>query len=123
MNERGHRGYSFPIARRLLRLASRARANWLERHQHPVSFAIHLVGIPLTLVGISLLFLTDWPWGVSCFVFGYFLQWVGHRIEGNDVGELIPLKRLLGLPVVAIAPQYRKDHPPGSVASPSSASE
>ena len=111
-------GYSFPIARRLLRFAGRARANWLERHQHPVSYALHLVGIPLTLVGIGLLFLTDWYWGVGCFVFGYFLQWVGHRIEGNDVGELIPLKRLLGLPVVPIARKYQKNDPPEGVACP-----
>ena len=27
------------------------------------------------------------------------------RVEGNDVGELIPIKRLLGLPVVAVAPK------------------
>ena len=41
------------------------------------------------------------------FVLGYLLQWIGHRIEGNDVGEFIPIKKLLGLPVVAIAPQHR----------------
>jgi hypothetical protein len=42
---------------------------------------------------------------VGALAVGYLLQWIGHRIEGNDVGELIPLKRLLGLPVVAIAPR------------------
>ena len=36
---------------------------------------------------------------------GLLLQWIGHRVEGNDVGEFIPVKRLLGLPVVAIAPR------------------
>lgn len=108
----------FPIARRLIRFAGKARANWLERHQHPFSFAIHLIGIPLTLIGLGLLFVTDWYWGVSAFVLGYFLQWVGHRVEGNDVGELIPVKKLLGLPVVPIAPQYRKPNPPDAVISP-----
>jgi hypothetical protein len=103
--------YSFPIARRVLRFVGRARANWLERHQHPVSFALHLVGIPLTLVGLGLLFIAPWGWGVGAFVAGYLLQFVGHRIEGNDIGELIPVRRLLGLPVVPIAPQYRKPGP------------
>ena len=40
-------------------------------------------------------------------VAGYFLQWVGHRVEGNDVGEFIPVKKLLGLPYVSIAPQFQ----------------
>jgi hypothetical protein len=97
----------FPIARKLLRFAGHARRNWLERHRHPVSFGLHMLGIPLSLlVAPGLLFVLPWYWGAGAFVFGYFLQWVGHRIEGNDVGELIPLKRALGLPVVAIAPRY-----------------
>jgi hypothetical protein len=97
---------SFPIARRLLRLAGRARRNWLVRHQNPFNFWIHLVGIPLAVAGVALLLVAEWYIGVSAIVAGYFLQWVGHRVEGNDVGELIPLKRLLGLPVVPIAPQF-----------------
>ncbi|MBX9624919.1 MAG: DUF962 domain-containing protein [Gemmataceae bacterium] len=97
-------GYRFPIARRLLGFAARARQNWLLRHQNPFNFVIHLVGIPLAVAGVPLLFLAPWYWGVGAIVVGYFLQWVGHRVEGNDVGELIPIKRALGLPTVAIAP-------------------
>jgi hypothetical protein len=99
-------GYRFPLARRALALAGRARRNWLLRHQTPFNFAIHLVGIPLAVAGLPLLVLTDWYWGVGAVALGYVLQWVGHRVEGNDVGELIPLKRALGLPVVAVAPQF-----------------
>ena len=98
--------YRFPIARKLLSLAGRARRNWLDRHQTPANFWIHMLGIPLAFAGIPLLFLTEWYWGVGAIVVGYLLQWIGHRIEGNDVGEFIPVKRLLGLPVVAIAPQH-----------------
>ena len=29
------------------------------------------------------------------------------KVEGNDVGEFIPIKRMIGLPVVAVAPQFR----------------
>ncbi|MCZ2340936.1 MAG: DUF962 domain-containing protein, partial [Bacteroidales bacterium] len=75
---------SFPIARRLLRLAGKARANWLERHQHPFSFAIHMVGIPIALIGLPLLAVLPWYCGTGMLVLGYFLQWIGHRVEGND---------------------------------------
>ncbi|MFO0825594.1 MAG: Mpo1-like protein [Gemmataceae bacterium] len=102
---------SFPIARKLFRFAKRARRNWLDRHQNTFNFWIHMLGIPVAVAGIPLLFLTDWYWGVGALVVGYVLQWIGHCVEGNDVGELIPLKRLLGLPVVAIAPQYQKPQP------------
>jgi len=103
---------SFPLARKLLRFVGRARHNWLERHQHPVSFWLHMVGIPLTFVGLLSLFFLPWYWGVGAFVLGYLLQFLGHKIEGNDVGELIPLKRLLGLPVVPISPRYQQPTPP-----------
>ena len=99
--------YRFPIARKLLRFAGRARRNWLDRHQNAFNFWIHMLGIPLAFAGVPLLFLTDWYWGAGAIVGGYLLQWVGHQVEGNDVGELIPFKRLLGLPCVSIAPQYQ----------------
>lgn len=102
----------FPIARKLLAFAGRARRNWLSRHRNTFNFAIHMVGIPVAVAGLPLLFLADWEWGVGAIVVGYLLQWVGHRVEGNDVGELIPIKRLLGLPVVPIAPQYADPQPP-----------
>lgn len=98
---------SFPIARKLFRIAKRARRNWVDRHQNSFNFWIHMLGIPVAVAGILLLFIEDWYWGVGAIVAGYLLQWIGHQVEGNDVGELIPLKRMLGLPVVAIAPQYQ----------------
>ena len=100
--------YRFPIARKVLTFAGRARRNWLERHQNGFNFWIHMLGIPLAVAGLPLLFVAEWYWGVGAIAAGYLLQWVGHRVEGNDVGEFIPVKRLLGLPVVAIAPRYRK---------------
>ncbi len=97
---------NFPIARRLLAFAGRALRNWRLRHQNAFNFAIHMIGIPLAFAGIPLLFFVDWPWGVGAIAVGYLLQWIGHTVEGNDVGEFIPIKKLLGLPYVAIAPQY-----------------
>lgn len=98
-------GHSFPIARRAWGFAMKARRNWLERHQVPFNYWIHMLGIPLALAGLVALFLLPWYWGVGGIVAGYVLQWIGHRVEGNDVGEFIPIKKMLGLPYVAIAPQ------------------
>jgi predicted membrane channel-forming protein YqfA (hemolysin III family) len=95
---------SAPTWRRPLR---RILHNWRERHQVPFNFWIHLVGIPLTVVGVVLLFglpWKQWYWGVGVFILGYVLQFIGHRVEGNDMGEWAGIKRLLGLPYVAIAP-------------------
>ena len=96
------------FAKRPLR---RALRNWLDRHQHPFNFAIHLVGIPLALAGAVLFFFVDWPWALAAFIGGYVLQWIGHLVEGNDVGEWAAIKRLLGLPYVGIAPPRGDERP------------
>ena len=96
----------FPIARFVGRVAWKAWRNWRERHQDPRNFAIHLIGIPLAVAGVIAFFFLPWYWGVAGLVLGYFLQWLGHRWEGNDVGEWAAIKRLLGLPTVAISPRF-----------------
>jgi hypothetical protein len=78
--------------------------HWRERHRHPFNFAIHLLGIPLAFAGIVLFFFVPWYWALAAFVGGYVLQWLGHLVEGNDLGEWAGIKRMLGLPYVAIAP-------------------
>lgn len=90
--------------------------NWLDRHQHPISFWLHMLGIPITLLALplALIQLADDRWDlwwrpVALIVFGYLLQWVGHLIEGNDMGEVILVKKLLGKPYVAIAPQFQHE--------------
>jgi hypothetical protein len=111
--------WNFPIARRLLALARRAYGNWRARHRVPFNFAIHLVGIPLAFAGVALLF-WDWRWGLAAFVAGYFLQWVGHQVEGNDLGEWAAIKRLLGLPYVGIAPRWQTPDQPAESQTPHS---
>ena len=91
-------------------------ANWLERHQSPLSFWLHMVGIPLTIVavGVAIYQLCVWRWDLwwrpaILLSLGYALQIVGHWHEGNDVGEWIAIKRLFGRPYVAVAPKYRQE--------------
>src|SRR5579859_1350406 len=88
-----------PRRRPVLRFLRRRLQGWRLRHQLPFNFAIHLIGIPLAVTGVVLLFFPlPWYWGVGALVLGYLLQWIGHLAEGNDVGEWAAIKRLLGLP-------------------------
>jgi uncharacterized membrane protein YGL010W len=91
-------------------LAKRLRG-WLARHRHPFNLGIHLLGIPLAVAGLVLLFVPGvaWYWGVGGLGVGYLLQYLGHTVEGNDVGEWAGIKRLLGLPYVAIAPRWQTE--------------
>jgi len=88
--------------------------NWLERHQHPLSRALHGVAIPM-LPAAGIVAVVQWAQGawslwwrpVTLLVLSYALQWIGHRIEGNDMGEVILIKKALGRPYVAVSPRYR----------------
>jgi hypothetical protein len=93
------------LRRRPLR---RILKNWRERHRHPFNFWIHMIGIPLAVIGVVLLFFVPWYWALAAFVLGYLFQYLGHRVEGNDVGEWAGIKRLLGLPYVSISPRWRE---------------
>lgn len=98
-----------PAPRRpILKFLRKALGNWRERHQHPFNFAIHLLGIPLAVSGLFLLFFLPWYWGLGVLVLGYLLQYAGHAVEGNDVGEWAAIKRLLGLGYVGIAPRWQQ---------------
>ena len=68
---------------------------WLARHQHPFSFSLHLVGIPMTLLAIPRLFQRQWRTAARLFGSGYILQFLGHLVEGNPPGEVLALQRRL----------------------------
>lgn len=91
---------------------------YLQRHCHPVSRWLHLIGVPLALVAVGLFIAyaitgrwERWCWPVVLLAVGYLLQWIGHRIEGNDMGEIILIKKSLGRPYVAISPRYAQEQP------------
>jgi hypothetical protein len=89
--------------------------NWSERHRHPANRVLHAIGIPMLAAGLilALVQLCLWRWDlwwrpVALVGVSYVLQWIGHRIEGNDLGEAVAIKRLLGRPYVAVAPRYQQ---------------
>ncbi len=99
---------------------------YLQRHQHPVSLGLHIVGVPMTvaalvLAGVQLHFdrWDLWWRPVVLLVGGYLLQWIGHRLEGNDMGEVVLVKRWLGRPYTAISPRYARPSEPSPPHPPS----
>ncbi len=88
----------------MLRFSRERIIEWNARHQLPLNFALHLLGIPIAFVGLVFLGLGDFDWGLAFLAAGYLPQYVGHRAEGNDMGEVVLVKRLLGLPAIPIAP-------------------
>jgi uncharacterized membrane protein YGL010W len=81
--------------------------NYKADHQHPVNKATHMVGIPLILASLPLMFLLP-PLGISLFIFGWILQFIGHAFEGKPpsffrdpkflfVGATWYIKRALGM--------------------------
>ncbi len=74
-----------------------AVANWRKRHLNPVSFWLHMAGIPACFVAAPILLIVQqwWPAAI-CFVGGYVLQFLGHAIEHNQSGEEMLLRRIFG---------------------------
>ena len=80
--------------------------NYYERHRHPVNILLHVIGLPVTfVVPVILLIKHEYNWALASFVIGYALQFLGHAIEGNDAGEMILVKKMLGKPYVAVVPR------------------
>ncbi len=102
--------------------------DWLVRHNRPVNFALHVLGIPLTLIGVLLvpvytftLSLPIFTCSVLAFIAGYLVQFLGHALEGTEPGEVTylrkkitrSLRKRLRKAVVAATPPTQK---PGPVA-------
>ncbi len=54
-------------------------------HEHTAvgNKVLHALGIPIIFAGILLLILTHWRTGLTFFVTGWVMLFLGHRIEGN----------------------------------------
>jgi hypothetical protein len=80
--------------------------NYVQRHQNGWNQLLHVIGVPLTFVASVVLLIDGLPWwALGAFLGGYFLQFAGHAIEGNDAGEVVLVKRWLGLPYTEFGPK------------------
>lgn len=59
-------------------------AQYDHEHGSVWNKVLHGIGIPLIFAGLVLLALTRWRWGAACFLGGWVLLFLGHRIEGNN---------------------------------------
>ncbi|HKC66365.1 MAG TPA: DUF962 domain-containing protein [Pyrinomonadaceae bacterium] len=57
--------------------------NYKEKHRHPLNRLSHSIGIPLIVISLPLFFF-NWRWALVLFVVGWFFQFLGHAIEGNQ---------------------------------------
>ena len=99
-------------------------ANYLPRHTHPVNRGLHAVGVPLCFIvaPVAAIAGADWYWHVGSFIGGYALQFAGHAIEGNDAGEVVFVKKMLGMPYTEYAPGSNSSSPEDSTDDTNSAS-
>ena len=83
--------------------------DYASRHRNPWNVAFHVVGVPLAPFGcLALVALGRFSWAAAFFVAGYLCQWIGHTIEGNDVGEWILIKYLARRATAAGAPAEKR---------------
>src|SRR5262244_2634114 len=54
-----------------------------SKHSHPLNRLTHALGIPLIVFSLPLFFFS-WRWALALFVVGWFFQFLGHAIEGNQ---------------------------------------
>ncbi len=72
--------------------------SWMSRHRNPISFWLHMAGIPACFIGAPIMLaIEQWLLAGVMFVGGYALQFLGHAIEGNRSGEEMLARRLLRL--------------------------
>jgi hypothetical protein len=69
--------------------------DYCQRHAHPVNAILHLFGVPIAFFGFYQLF-TGRPAAAVLNIFvGYLLQYLGHKAQGNEVGEVTLIKAVI----------------------------
>ena len=68
--------------------------DYIGRHKHPVNAVLHIIGVPMVFYSLFLLFTGSLQLGAVLFVLGYLFQYLGHKAQGNEVGELILIKNI-----------------------------
>lgn len=78
-------------------------AHYMNQYDHEHSSGwnklLHGIGIPLIFAGVVLLVLFYWKAGAACFIGGWMLLFLGHKIEGNKPAFFQGLIYLLVGPV------------------------
>jgi hypothetical protein len=69
--------------------------DYCQRHAHPVNAVLHIFGVPMAFYGLWKLITGDFVLGIALLFFGYLFQYLGHRAQGNEVGEVTLIKSII----------------------------
>ena len=74
--------------------------DWMDRHKNKISFALHILGIPPTIVGVllipiylGLMSIPIFLVALAAFTGGYAFQFAGHWVDGTESGEMRWMKK------------------------------
>ncbi len=67
--------------------------DYCQRHAHPINALWHIVGVPLAFFGLFKLLTGSASLGLTLLFLGYLFQYLGHKAQGNEVGEVTLLKK------------------------------
>ncbi|MBY0356406.1 MAG: DUF962 domain-containing protein [Candidatus Obscuribacterales bacterium] len=82
------------ITKRLSLNAKAFVVDYCLRHKHPLNAGLHLIGVPLVFFGLAKVFMGKAGLGAICFIGGYVFQYLGHKAQGNEVGEVTLIKNI-----------------------------
>lgn len=68
--------------------------DYCQRHSQPLNAALHIVGVPMAFYGLFKLIIGKFVLGLALLFFGYLFQYLGHKSQGNEVGEVTLIKSL-----------------------------
>ena len=68
--------------------------DYCQRHAHPVNAILHIFGVPAVFYGLYLLVAGQPAVGGALIVLGYLFQYLGHKAQGNEVGEVTLIKHV-----------------------------
>jgi hypothetical protein len=69
--------------------------DYCQRHAHPINAILHIIGVPAAFTGLYFIFIGKIETGLALLTLGYFFQYLGHEAQGNEVGEITLIKKIM----------------------------
>lgn len=68
--------------------------DYCQRHRHPINAGLHIIGVPMAFYGLFKFTTGKLGLGFVLLVGGYLFQYLGHKAQGNEVGEVTLIKAI-----------------------------
>jgi len=69
--------------------------DYCQRHAHPINAILHIIGVPAAFIGLFFVCIGQIDKGLALLTLGYFFQYLGHEAQGNEVGEITLIKKIM----------------------------